>query len=207
MPIIYEHTNFSILSIPKVGSANLQIWCNNNNITTTDKQSHDKPLYAFWRHPETRIPSGLATNINELVYTIHNIEGLWNYNQHKELYHGIIEQWCANPTHEPMTVLGVKVQGQHHCPMPTWLDNFAITPTHWIPLELLNLFPRYLNNKYKTNFTTDIQGANEHLDQKNWLPWRTFLECCTPQGLEFVQFLIKRDTYRPQVMYAFDANN
>lgn len=207
MPTIYEHNNFSILSIPKVGSANLQKWCNDNNITTTDKQPQNKPLYAFWRSPETRIPSGLATNINELVYNIHNIEGLWNYNQHKELYHGIIEQWCANPTYEPMTVLGVKVQGQHHAPMPTWLDGFAITPTHWILLEQLNLFPKYLNNKYNTNFTTDIQGADEHPDQINWLPWRTFVERCTPQGLELIQFLIKRDTYRPQELYNINANN
>lgn len=209
MPTIYEHNNFSILSIPKVGSANLQKWCFDNNITTvTNVQPKNKPLYAFWRSPETRIPSGLATNINELVYSIHNIdEHLWNYNQHKQLYHDVISQWCAYPTHDPMSVAGVVCEGQHHCPMPTWLDGYAITPTHWIPLEQLSLFPAYLNNKYNTNFTTDIQDADEHPDQKNWLPWRIFVEHCTPQGLEFIEFLIKRDNYRPQELYNINATD
>ena len=209
MPTIYEHTNFSILSIPKVGSANLQVWCNDNNITTTDKQPQDKPLYAFWRSPETRIPSGLATNINELVYSIHNLDSTysWHYNQHKELYHDVIAQWCANPTHQPMSVAGVVCRGQHHCPMPTWLGGFTITPTHWIPLEQLSLFPKYLNNKYNTNFTTNIFGPKWTSSQDFWLPWRTFMDCCTPQGLEFIQHLIDKDTYRPKEMYPINANN
>ena len=122
MTQIYEHSLFCVDLIPKTGSANLQKWCIDNGLTETYDVPKSKPLYIIFRDPQERIPSGIATDINEVVYAYYNIpDPVWDYKLYEKEYLTIIEKWSDNPCVNEQ-VDNIKDQVKHYLPLYFYID-------------------------------------------------------------------------------------
>ena len=196
MTQIYEHSLFCVDLIPKTGSANLQKWCIDNGLTETYDVPKSKPLYSIFRDPQERIPSGIATDINEVVYAYYNIpDPVWDYKLYEKEYLTIIEKWSNNPC-VPVQVDNIQAQAKHYLPLNCYID--ISQNINWIKLSDLDRFPEYISQTYNIDFPFKLQGAQDHPDQVKWLDWRLFLDKCGPKAHNLINTLIEEDKFIPQ---------